>query len=111
MSDFDAISNDFQQLIKSTHDSTPDHDICWPQHSPDPVFQLKQDDLPFDCYVDIQLTATNSSDKQHGTSYYGVSAQRFFDLGGTKHLHYAADAANVLGTVLAEKGDFFKAKE
>jgi hypothetical protein len=44
MSDFDAISNNFQQLIAPTRDSTPDHDILWPQQGPDPVFPIEQRD-------------------------------------------------------------------
>mmetsp|Transcript_24187 Transcript_24187/g.35831 ORF Transcript_24187/g.35831 Transcript_24187/m.35831 type:complete len:514 (+) Transcript_24187:782-2323(+) len=173
--DFDAISNDLHQLLDSSRDKHPDHDLLWPRHGPDPVFQRKQANLPVDCYVDLQLTTTPSYDKQHGTSYHDVSARRFFDPGGitisktpyeqkiivattnkmdadiiglldvekhgtsyydvsarrlfdpggTKHLHYATDpykriltndksnayATNVLDTVLAEKGDFFKATE
>eukprot|EP00957_Ditylum_brightwellii_P039029 2949699-Ditylum_brightwellii.AAC.1 len=46
MSDFDAITNKFQQLIQSSCDKDPDHGIIWPQYSPDPIsLQLKQADL------------------------------------------------------------------
>ena len=62
--DFNTIKNDYQQLLDSSLDD------------PDPVFHLKQANLPIDCYVD-------SYDKQHVTSYYDVSARRFFDPGGT----------------------------
>eukprot|EP00957_Ditylum_brightwellii_P047557 3612144-Ditylum_brightwellii.AAC.1 len=44
MSDFDAISNNVQQLIASTRDKQSDHDILWPRHGPDPVFLIKQHD-------------------------------------------------------------------
>eukprot|EP00957_Ditylum_brightwellii_P191171 14556291-Ditylum_brightwellii.AAC.1 len=102
MNDFKVITDKFCLLIKSSCDSTPDHNICWPQHSPDPVFQtqqnntrdsveilwshhdtdsvsqLKQADLSVDCYVDIQLTTTNSKDSLQQTSQ---SMQRTFDPG------------------------------
>eukprot|EP00957_Ditylum_brightwellii_P211138 15365800-Ditylum_brightwellii.AAC.1 len=46
MSDIDAITNHFQQLIQSSRDKDPDHDIIWPQYNLDPLhFQLKQADL------------------------------------------------------------------
>eukprot|EP00957_Ditylum_brightwellii_P155792 11860563-Ditylum_brightwellii.AAC.1 len=41
--DFKVIAEEFEQLIESTRDSTPDHDNCWPRHGPDPVFQTQQD--------------------------------------------------------------------
>eukprot|EP00957_Ditylum_brightwellii_P058416 4429792-Ditylum_brightwellii.AAC.1 len=44
MRDFDAIFNDFQQLIAPTRDSTSDHGILWPRHGPDPVFLIEQHD-------------------------------------------------------------------
>eukprot|EP00957_Ditylum_brightwellii_P097135 7397475-Ditylum_brightwellii.AAC.1 len=39
---FGIIHHDVPDLL----DIGPDHDIFWPHHGPDPVFQLKQADLP-----------------------------------------------------------------
>eukprot|EP00957_Ditylum_brightwellii_P083004 6310259-Ditylum_brightwellii.AAC.1 len=39
---FEIIVEEFEQLIESSRDGTADHDILWPRHGPDPVFQLKQ---------------------------------------------------------------------
>eukprot|EP00957_Ditylum_brightwellii_P043822 3323210-Ditylum_brightwellii.AAC.1 len=46
MSDFDVITNNFQQLIQSLCDKDPDNNIVWPQYGLDLVcFQLKKADL------------------------------------------------------------------
>eukprot|EP00957_Ditylum_brightwellii_P004619 350877-Ditylum_brightwellii.AAC.1 len=62
MSDLDVITNTFQQIIKSSGDGIPEHNIFWPQYGPDPVYF--QADLPVDCYIDIQLMATESYGEQ-----------------------------------------------
>eukprot|EP00957_Ditylum_brightwellii_P186872 14230539-Ditylum_brightwellii.AAC.1 len=55
MNDFEIIAEEFEQLIESSRDDTPDpvflleqgekdsyHDVLWPRHGPDPNFLLKQ---------------------------------------------------------------------
>jgi hypothetical protein len=39
-----VITNEFRQLLDSSRNKHPDHNILWPQHGPDPVFPMKQRD-------------------------------------------------------------------
>ena len=63
-SDFTAITDKFCHITQPTCDLHQDHNFIWPWHGPDPFFQLKQADLPVDCYVDTQVTSTNSYNEQ-----------------------------------------------
>eukprot|EP00957_Ditylum_brightwellii_P049898 3782564-Ditylum_brightwellii.AAC.1 len=73
-SDFTTITNKFCQIMQPSYDINPDHDILWPRQGPDPVFQLKQADIPVSCYVDIQLMAK----KLYNTTMITLGI-RFFD--------------------------------
>eukprot|EP00957_Ditylum_brightwellii_P151841 11562103-Ditylum_brightwellii.AAC.1 len=78
--------------MQSSHDIDPDHNIIWPQYSPDPVFQLKQADL---CSHAVQITNIHSKGIIHhgildsllSVVYYlyhvSQSEQRTFNPGGT----------------------------
>eukprot|EP00957_Ditylum_brightwellii_P076771 5835064-Ditylum_brightwellii.AAC.1 len=92
MSDFDAITNKFQQLLDSTRESTLDHNILWPRHGPDPVFLIEQHDKDPDHVIlwprhvfailsPPQAEVTLPASKHSASSIFGA-IQRFFDPGG-----------------------------
>eukprot|EP00957_Ditylum_brightwellii_P006118 462960-Ditylum_brightwellii.AAC.1 len=83
---FEIITEEFEQLIASSHDGTPGHNILWPRHGPDLAEQPSLHRLftiPSSPQADDVLPthALSTLPFLVSTSCYAIYTRRLFDPG------------------------------